>query len=324
VKPSITLQVRVFHSLYAAPSVVLAVVREPVARLLSEFSFPPATREALRAATRPLTFPTDALASAAVRHASASQRRDWQTAFLAGRRSRYPSATDEKTFCTPSAASPAYPATRADLARLEAAVAAGSLVLGPLDRHAETLRRLARRFGWPTKALDAYRRPGGDLALGRVLRGDAASSPTLQKMIEDLRLSEFGRRRTLPYRDDPVSTDYPRRSRGRPPRPVSAAYPRLLRRYDGTPRDRIVATNPKLGGDANDAAIRLDELPNATVSWLRGLHPLDAALLRVAQASLDAPTKAPPKRRSGRLQRDTKTGMMRPRRRRGRGGRRLS
>ena len=106
-KPSITLQVRVFHSLYAAPSVVLAVVREPVARLLSEFSFPPATREALRAATRPLTFPTDALASAAVRHASASQRRDWQTAFLAGRRSRYPSATDEKTFCTPSAASPA-------------------------------------------------------------------------------------------------------------------------------------------------------------------------------------------------------------------------
>ena len=70
--------------LYRPPALVVAVVREPVARLLSEYSFNGTTRALLEAAPRPLG-PTHALVRAAARHAALPSRRDWQTAFLSGR-----------------------------------------------------------------------------------------------------------------------------------------------------------------------------------------------------------------------------------------------
>ena len=61
-----------------------------------------------------------------------------------------------------------------------------------------------------------------------------------------------------------------------------------ITKYDGAPRDRISPNSKNTIGDSNDVAIRVDELPAATVARLRERHALDGALYAFAHAALDA------------------------------------
>ena len=203
--------VAAWAALFRAPRLVLAVVREPIARLLSEYSFNQQLHDGLRREARPLA-PNSTFVAAATRHAFLDERRNWQTAFLSGRRTRFP-GPDGCAYCDPDWADPANAATRGDLEVLERAARAGAFLVGPLERHGELLHVLAARMGW--------------------------TAPAITK-------------------------------------------------YDGAPRARISPNSKITIGDSNDVAIRVDELPAATVARLRERHALDGALYAFAHAALDA------------------------------------
>ena len=203
--------VAAWAGLFRAPRLVLAVVREPIARLLSEYSFNHTVSHGLQRAARPLA-PSSPFVAAATRHAFLDERRNWQTAFLSGRRTRFP-GPDGCAYCDPDWADPANAATRGDLEVLERAARAGTFLVGPLERHGELLHVLAARMGW--------------------------TAPAITK-------------------------------------------------YDGAPRARISPNSKITIGDSNDVAIRVDELPAATVARLRERHALDGALYAFAHAALDA------------------------------------
>jgi hypothetical protein len=203
--------VAAWAGLFRAPHLVLAVVREPIARLLSEYSFNRTVTQGLQRAARPLA-PGSPFVAAATRHAFLDERRNWQLAFLSGRRTRFP-GPDGCAYCDPDWADPANAATRGDLEVLKRAARAGAFLVGPLERHGELLHVLAARMGW--------------------------TAPAITK-------------------------------------------------YDGAPRDRIVPNSKNSIGDSNDVAIRVDELPAATVARLRERHALDGALYAFAHAALDA------------------------------------
>ena len=203
--------VAAWAALFRAPRLVLAVVREPIARLLSEYSFNQKLHDGLRREARPLA-PNSTFVAAATRHAFLDERLNWQTAFLSGRRTRFP-GPDGCAYCDPDWADPANAATRGDLEVLKRAARAGAFLVGPLERHGELLHVLAARMGW--------------------------TAPAITK-------------------------------------------------YDGAPRDRISPNSKNTIGDSNDVAIRVDELPVATVARLRERHALDGALYAFAHAALDA------------------------------------
>ena len=152
--------------------------------------------------------------AAATRHAFLDERLNWQTAFLSGRRTRFP-GPDGCAYCDPDWADPANAATRGDLEVLKRAARAGAFLVGPLERHGELLHVLAARMGWTAPAITEY---------------------------------------------------------------------------DGAPRARISPNSKNTIGDSNDVAIRVDELPAATVARLRERHALDGALYAFAYAALDAAT----------------------------------
>ncbi|KAK7231393.1 hypothetical protein SO694_00072139 [Aureococcus anophagefferens] len=203
--------VAAWAGLFRAPRLVLAVVREPIARLLSEYSFNRTVSDGLGRAARPLA-PGSPFVAAATRHAFLDERRNWQLAFLSGRRTRFP-GPDGCAYCDPDWADPANAATRGDLEVLKRAARAGAFLVGPLERHGELLHVVAARMGW--------------------------TAPAITK-------------------------------------------------YDGAPRDRILPNSKNTIGDSNDVAIRVDELPAATVARLRKRHALDGALYAFAHAALDA------------------------------------
>ena len=203
--------VAAWAALFRAPRLVLAVVREPIARLLSEYSFNQKLHDGLRREARPLA-PNSTFVAAATRHAFLDERLNWQTAFLSGRRTRFP-GPDGCAYCDPDWADPANAATRGDLEVLKRAARAGAFLVGPLERHGELLHVLAARMGWTAPAITTY---------------------------------------------------------------------------DGAPRDRISPNSKNTIGDSNDVAIRVDELPAATVARLRERHALDGALYAFAHAALDA------------------------------------
>ena len=146
--------VAAWAGLFRAPRLVLAVVREPIARLLSEYSFNRTVTDGLGRAARPLA-PNSTFVAAATRHAFLDERRNWQTAFLSGRRTRFP-GPDGCAYCDPDWADPANAATRGDLEVLERAARAGTFLVGPLERHGELLRVLAARMGWTAPAITKY------------------------------------------------------------------------------------------------------------------------------------------------------------------------
>jgi len=203
--------VAAWAGLFRAPRLVLAVVREPIARLLSEYSFNHTVSHGLQRAARPLA-PGSPFVAAATRHAFLDERLNWQLAFLSGRRTRFP-GPDGCAYCDPDWADPANAATRGDLEVLKRAARAGAFLVGPLERHGELLHVLAARMGW--------------------------TAPAITK-------------------------------------------------YDGAPRARISPKSKNTIGDSNDVAIRVDELPAATVARLRERHALDGALYTFAHAALDA------------------------------------
>ena len=146
--------VAAWAGLFRAPRLVLAVVREPIARLLSEYSFNQKLHDGLRREARPLA-PNSTFVAAATRHAFLDERLNWQTAFLSGRRTRFP-GPDGCAYCDPDWADPANAATRGDLEVLERAARAGTFLVGPLERHGELLRVLAARMGWTAPAITNY------------------------------------------------------------------------------------------------------------------------------------------------------------------------
>ena len=146
--------VAAWAALFRAPRLVLAVVREPIARLLSEYSFNQKLHDGLRREARPLA-PNSTFVAAATRHAFLDERRNWQTAFLSGRRTRFP-GPDGCAYCDPDWADPANAATRGDLEVLKRAARAGAFLVGPLERHGELLRVLAARMGWTAPAITTY------------------------------------------------------------------------------------------------------------------------------------------------------------------------
>ena len=146
--------VAAWAGLFRAPRLVLAVVREPIARLLSEYSFNHTVSHGLQRAARPLA-PGSPFVAAATRHAFLDERRNWQLAFLSGRRTRFP-GPDGCAYCDPDWADPANAATRGDLEVLKRAARAGAFLVGPLERHGELLHVLAARMGWTAPAITKY------------------------------------------------------------------------------------------------------------------------------------------------------------------------
>lgn len=143
---------------------VIALVREPVARLLSSFSM--THQMLLRSANHSRALPLLAeLASCPLQH-------DFQVAFLAGKRTRIlPLERLERASARGSAQARSSPsrlcsrcmprlrcelpgtaelrATARDLEAIRAAVSAGALHLLQTERFADDIARLAAALGWP-------------------------------------------------------------------------------------------------------------------------------------------------------------------------------
>ena len=132
-------------SLFARPFATISILREPVERALSEWSFPMATRQELEGLRRPR--PTEIL-EAAARFLLDNATLNWQLAFLAGKRSVFPLPTKDGGETPCEAREPR--ATRADLGDVKRRAENSSLVLAaisPSSRGA-LFARVAAHHGW--------------------------------------------------------------------------------------------------------------------------------------------------------------------------------